>query len=385
MRSSTSIGVVVGALVAAVNAQVYCGVNITQARLDTSINWSAVPFTDAAFAYMANLSLASGVAPPANATGIDMHSHMVFPWYGAAVPLTAGLQTPTWSTDAHLTFAATYAINHTVLAASVPSANIYPNNQAATVTTARLINLSLAVLSSCRPQSFSFFAAVPLPFTTAAITEANYAIDTLHASGIAVMSNHEGIYLGNSQIAPFFAALNNRPEAYTIVYIHPNVPYLRQNGGAVLVEANPTRYISGLFEFFYDTARVLMDLTMANTLKTYTKINLIAAHCGGTFPEILDRMLKSTGDTTFEQLHKSLYASRIWWDSAGPEYPRQVQSLLPFVPQSQLVLGSDYPYAPAVSYPGAFLGLNTDTAVNLPAIKHDNAIALLGNRLRWYK
>lgn len=97
---------------------------------------------------------------------------MVFPWYGAAVPLTAGLVTPTWSTSAHLTFAATYGasrvycfrvaadlnerncsrfdqligINHTVLANSVPSANVYSNNQEATKTTARLINLSLAVV-----------------------------------------------------------------------------------------------------------------------------------------------------------------------------------------------------------------------------------------------
>lgn len=37
-----------------------------------------------------------------------------------------------------------------------------------------------------------------------------------------------------------------------------------------------------------------------------------------------------------------------------------------------------------VSYARAINGLLSDTAVNVPAIYHDNAIALLGNRLRWH-
>ncbi|KAG8857663.1 hypothetical protein FRB96_005681 [Tulasnella sp. 330] len=390
MRPTTSTIAIVGALAATVKAQVYCGVNLTLARLDNTINWNAVPYTDDAFAYMANLSLAQGPDPPANATGIDVHSHMVLPWYAVVEPVIAGEPTPPWSTTAHLEFAAEFGkfilvsrINHTVIASSAPGANVYPGNEAATITTARLINLSLAVLTACRPQRFSFFASMPLPYGTAAVTEATYALNTLGASGVALLTNHEGIYLGNAQVTPLFKYLNSRPEAYTIAYVHPNVPYLREGNGATLVVANPTRYIPGLFEFFYETARMLMDLTMSRTLDTYPKVRLIAAHCGGSFASVLDRMLKSTGDANFETLYKGIYASRVWWDSAGPEYPRQVTGIEAYVPQSQLVLGSDYPFAPTVSYAPAFAGLNSDPNVNVTAIRHDNALTLLGPWLRW--
>lgn len=97
-----------------------------------SINWNAANFTAAAVAYMQNLSLAQGPNPSAGSVAVDVHcehsqhagtdpsyyslnlllvlstAHMVFPWYGQAVPLTAGEATPVWSTEAHLTFAAQY-------------------------------------------------------------------------------------------------------------------------------------------------------------------------------------------------------------------------------------------------------------------------------------
>lgn len=95
------------------------------------------------------------------------------------------------------------------------------------------------------------------------------------------------------------------------MYIHPAVPYLRTgSNGNTLVEANPTRYISGLFEFFFETGRVLMDLTLSKTLQHYPKIDYIAAHVGGAFPSILDRMLKSLDDYSFELASKAIYGSR---------------------------------------------------------------------------
>lgn len=131
------------------------------------------------------------------------------------------------------------------------------------------------------------------------------------------MSNHEGVYLGNSQLAPFFDYLNSRRD-YTIIYVHPSVPYLRQNGGAKLVEANPTRYISGLFEFFFETGRVFMDLTMSGGLSKWANLRWIAAHVGGTFPTILDRMIKSLDSASSEKLYKGIYTSRYARSHYGP-------------------------------------------------------------------
>lgn len=67
------------------------------------------------------------------------------------------------------------------------------------------------------------------------IIEANYARQELGAVGLGLLTNHEGLYLGNAALAPFFKALN---ASNTTIFVHPTTPYLRTNGS--LVVANPS-------------------------------------------------------------------------------------------------------------------------------------------------
>jgi hypothetical protein len=120
------------------------------------------------------------------------------------------------------------------------------------------------------------------------------------------MTNHEGLYLGNPQMASFFQYLNSR-STKTVIYVHPTSPYMKE--GNSWIEANPTLYASGLVEFYFETARCFMDLTYTQTLVKYTNLNWIAAHVGGSFPSILDRMIKSV--PTLEAAAKAVYASRL--------------------------------------------------------------------------
>lgn len=119
------------------------------------------------------------------------------------------------------------------------------------------------------------------------------------------MTNHEGLYLGNSKFAPFFQYLNSRA-GKTIVYIHPTSPYMKE--GNKWVEVNPTLYMSGLVEFYFETARCLMDLTYTSTLQNYPNIQYISAHVGGAFPSILDRMIKSMPQLIASSMQ--IYSSR---------------------------------------------------------------------------
>jgi len=73
------------------------------------------------------------------------------------------------------------------------------------------------------------------------IIEAHHALDRLGAVGIGCLSNHEGRYLGNKQITPFFAALDARNSSKEIIYIHPTEPVLTLNG--TLISANPSKPI----------------------------------------------------------------------------------------------------------------------------------------------
>ncbi len=62
-----------------------------------------------------------------------------------------------------------------------------------------------------------------------------------------------------------------------IVYIHPTAPYHKI--GNTFVEYNPTLYMTGLVEFYFETARCLMDLTYTQTLMNFTNINVCPSLC----------------------------------------------------------------------------------------------------------
>jgi predicted TIM-barrel fold metal-dependent hydrolase len=254
---------------------------------------------------------------------------------------------------------ANQGISHSVLAFSSPGANVYPGKQAATVALARLINEQSAAYARAYPSRFSFYAIVPLPYTQDAIAEAMYALDTLGAAGIALYSNFEGRYLGDPSFTPFFKAMNARG-AGQVIYIHPTTPYMLVNGS--LIEANPTTYPTGNIEFYFETARVLQDLAVTQTIINFTNINYIIPHVGGAFPSVADRLLKS-----FPAIYNrtmSALQTRFFWDSAGPTYFHQVAGLLAYdVPTTNLLFGTDFPYAPIFTYTPSLLGIETSPFV----------------------
>lgn len=257
---------------------------------------------------------------------------------------------------------------------------MYPSNEAATIALARLINEQSAAYARAYPAQFTFYAVVPLPYTQAAIKEASYALGTLNAAGIALYSNFEGHYLGLPSFTPFFTAMNERGSGQ-IIYIHPTTPYLRVNG--TLVEANPTTYPSGNIEFYFETARTLSDLAVTQTLLNFTNINYIIPHVGGAFPAVADRLLKS-----YPAIYNATICAlqrRFYWDSAGPTYFHQVGGLLAYdVPTTQLLFGTDYPYAPGFTYGPSLLGIEQSRFVGdeeREGIWRGNAVRLFGGRL----
>ncbi|KIO34568.1 hypothetical protein M407DRAFT_16543 [Tulasnella calospora MUT 4182] len=368
------------------------GLNVTQIIVDSSnsgidlsllnCTTDALDFINTA-AVVANSTTTRRRRKRANTgNGIDVHSHLVFPWYQDLVPTTGGNPTPDWTLEDHLSFSAGLSITKTILGNSAPQANVYFGNKALTVALARLLNISVAAIRSLYPKKFDFFCVVPLPYVSDAIAEAKYCLDTLGGVGITTMTNHEGLYLGNSALDGFWSYVNSRTDK-PIVYVHPTTPYLKVNGK--YVEANPTLYMPGLVEFYFETARCYMDLSYSGVLTKYTNIRWIAAHVGGAFPSILDRMIKSLG-TSMETTLKSVYNTRVFWDSAGPTYPSQVKGLLGYgIPKSQLLMGTDFPYAPAGSYTGAMAGLVNDladfTQTDINNILRNNSIALFGKKL----
>ncbi|KAF8156882.1 hypothetical protein B0H34DRAFT_657833 [Crassisporium funariophilum] len=311
---------------------------------------------------------------------VDSHAHVVPSWYQALYPDIGGNPVPDWTMDAQLSFMAGQGIQRSIIAFSTPGPNVYAGNKALTVALARILNEQAAAYCRAYPGKFSFYAQVPLPWTTEAIREARYAINELGAVGIWLQSNIQGKYLGHTDFKPFFQTVNSWP-GRQILYIHPALPVMKV--GNTIIEANPTPYITGKIEFYFETARTLMDLTLTETIHNFTNIHYVIPHVGGAFPSTIDRILKSYPAIYDSSLQ--IYSTRFWWDSAGPTFAHQVAGLLGYgIPKTQLLYGTDFPYAPLAPQAGSLAAVKNSplfTAAEKTAIFRTNAQALFGNKI----
>ncbi|KAJ2912721.1 hypothetical protein MD484_g7700, partial [Candolleomyces efflorescens] len=281
----------------------------------------------------------------------DVHSHAEPDWYRTIAPFAGGnnntstgggFPTPQWNVSAYMRFMDTIGISHSVLGFTGPSANAYLGDKERTVALARFINEQLAAFARTYPDTFSFFASIPLPYVKESITELKYAVNELGAVGIALMSNHEGHYLGYDLFTPFWKALDGLG-GRQIVYVHPTTPYLKINDQ--WVPANPYVGVEqSRMEFYMETARTFMDLTVKQTIHNFTNTHFILPHAGGAFPVMIDHVLKTVYPNLY-QASLDIYRTRFWWDSASPTYYHQIDGLLAYdIPKGNLLYGTDFPF-----------------------------------------
>ncbi|KAI9689633.1 MAG: hypothetical protein M1820_010131 [Bogoriella megaspora] len=344
--------------------------------------------------------------PENNGTKVDVHIHINPDWYHQIAPVAGQNPTPNWTLPGHLQFMANEGTRKSVISISTPGTVVYVGDEAKSAALARLLNEYMAALQTVYPQRFAFYAATPLPYVNASITEARYAVEKLGATGVGLLTNHEGYYLGNTTFFPFFEAVNSFGKHKNIIFVHATDPCLHASNGS-LISANPSTftsihstsspllvpaeadpsivaaYAAGLIEFYFETARTLRDVTLSGTLLNFTSLHWVAAQIGGSFPSIIDRFItRETSD--FQNAAKTAYRQRIWWESAGTTYLDQVQGLLAYgVPKTQLLFGTDYPYAPVPevvyqSYAGEIQNATFLTEAEKQGVFSTNARNLFG-------
>jgi predicted TIM-barrel fold metal-dependent hydrolase len=122
---------------------------------------------------------------------------------------------------------------------------------------------------------------------------------------------------------------------------------------------------------------------VTQTILNFTNINYIIPHVGGAWPSVADRLLKSLPaiyDRTLAALQ-----TRFYWDSAGPTYFHQVAGLLAYgINSTQLMFGTDYPYAPLFAYTPSLIGVEKSPFVRddeKPDIFRGNAERVFGDRI----
>jgi len=183
------------------------------------------------------------------------------------------------------------------------------------------------------------FASLPLPDIDGALAEIDYAFDTLGADGIILETNFHGIYLGDPRLEPVFTELDRRA---AVVFVHPTSPVCWQQ--SALGRPRP------MIEFIFDAARAITDLLFTGTLNRHPRVQVIVPHCGGALPVLADRIegfMPSTRHTDDGSPDAITQLRRLYYDTAGTPFPRQVPALLNLVDTKQLLYGSDYPWTPA--------------------------------------
>jgi predicted TIM-barrel fold metal-dependent hydrolase len=270
---------------------------------------------------------------------IDVHAHHLPAEYRAAI-LREGIETdgnpnvPEWSVDAALAFMDRHGIATSML--SISSPGVHWGNDGAARNMARLCNETAAQARRDHAARFGSFASLPLPDVAGALAEVEYALDTLNADGIGMMTNYRGMYLGDPAFAPVFDELNRRG---AIVFIHPTSPPCH--------EAISMGYSRPMIEFPFDTTRTVVNLVYSGTIDRCPNIRFILPHAGGTLPFLVTRI--AGGGGARPQAVKEpfdAYLRRLYYDTAGAPTAHHFASLLQLVDIRQVLYGSDWAWAP---------------------------------------
>ena len=312
-----------------------------------------------------------------SAIRIDVHHHMLTQEYvdalaNVGVVQSGGVPFPKWKAEDSLTISDRYGINTAFLSVSSPGLCFGDDDK--TRDLARALNEFAAQTMARWLDRFGFFATLPLPNVEDALSEINYALDTLHADGIGLLSNYAGIYLGDSRLDPIFAELDRRA---AIVFIHPTVftgseiPSAKNAGSPI-----PT-LPSFMLEFIFDTTRAVANLVITGTLKKYPRIRFILSHAGGTVPFVANKIVSGVMMTTLTRQGQGLQASpemieqgfraareeifrqlrTLYYDTALSANANALSSLQQLVPASHILLGTDYPFAPESETSSSLQGL----------------------------
>ena len=272
---------------------------------------------------------------------IDMHAHYLPPGYAdemrkAGIVHPDGMPDyPKWNPELALETYEKLGIETGML--SISSPGVHYGDDAAARRLARKVNEAGAEAVMKHPKRFGLFGALPMPDVDGSLEELTYAMDTLHADGIGLKTNVQGVYLGDAKFDPIFEELNRRK---AVVFIHPTSPACWQQCAM--------GYPRPMLEFPFDTARAVTNLIFTGTLERYPDISIIVPHNGGAVPILAGRItavghrLRLGAAGTKDAI---TYLRRLYYDTAI-QSNHTLSSLVQLADVSHIVYGSDWPWYP---------------------------------------
>lgn len=301
---------------------------------------------------------------------IDVHHHLSPPTYIAASnagnfgdPLMKN-----WTVEKSLADMDKAGVAVAMLSITTPAVNFTSGDAARKL--ARECNEYAAKLRADHPGRFGNFAMIPLKDTEGSLREIAYAMDTLKADGIGLMTSYGDKWLGDPSFLPVMEELNRRK---AIVYTHPTAANCCVN----LVATQPPVMI----EFGTDTTRAIADIVFSGNAQKFRDIRWIFSHAGGTMPFLIERLIRhpllvpgakaTVPDGTLAEL------KRFYYDTAQTSNKAAMSALSALIPVSQIVFGTDFPYRTSIDHVKGLRECGVFTDAQIMEIEHGNALKLL--------
>jgi len=271
---------------------------------------------------------------------IDVHHHILPPFYrdalnNAGIPKKYGITLPEWSVNSSKKIMEKYDIESAITSISTPAVCI--GDKEFSKNLARQCNDFAAELSNKYPKMYGAFATLPLPHIDATINEIKYALEELKMEGVTLLSNYDGLLLGNEIFYPIYNELNKR---HAIVFIHPTIP---------LPCCSEMNFLpASMFEFICDTSRTIINMLFKGIFEKYENIKFIIPHAGGTIPYLAGRI--NLYETLIPSLKENIpkgayhYLKNLYYDTAMSTSTATLNCLREFVPIKNILVGTDYPF-----------------------------------------
>ena len=238
----------------------------------------------------------------------------------------------------------------------------------------RFLNEQIAGMAAESNGALIGMGAVPLQDIDLAIAELRYCIQTLGMAGVEIGSNVNGVPIGEARFQPFFEACEALGAS---VFVHAVKPV----GMDRLVGPPPLQQV---LAYPSDVGLAAASVITSNLMLHHPKLRIAFSHGGGTLASLLPRLeqgwlvfpaLKEQVKTSPTAQARSLYFDTLVFDTPT------LQHLVTLFGDTQLMLGTDYPFnfhdrTPVARIEAA--GFNVATAERLI---HKNAETFLGLNL----
>jgi aminocarboxymuconate-semialdehyde decarboxylase len=220
---------------------------------------------------------------------------------------------------------------------SLTSPSVYWGGPEISLQAAKLANDDMAAAQIRYPSRIRWLASLPWEYPELAVAELKRARKN-GAVGVFVLANINGRSLTELAFAPIWQAIDDMALP---VLVHPTAP-----PGTANLDLRAFNLINSV-GFMMDTTLAFARIIFDGFLDTYTKLKLIAAHCGGTLPFLAGRL-----DQCFDNMNAarvkisrrpSEYLRRIAYDAVT--YQSDALALCIAVGgEDNVMYGSDYPH-----------------------------------------